>query len=161
MENFSIKQEIDNCKKKGRLYIMPQNIDDWDDYVEDLHSPIQFSIVETALSIMESMDNNPTRENIFQIARDVLLKYESSYFIVLRGLMFRYSKVGPEFCLALEHERAVLETERTGKHIQITLEPANVSLLIQKILENKESQNIASMFEESFQEESTESKKVL
>ena len=124
--------------EEGHKYIFPELHSDWDAYVNSFNKDYQIALAKRAVGIMASLDENPSKENCLAEAKKLLEKLESVFFLMVRGMVFRYSPYGPEFCLALEKESAEWEHNRGYKpgKVKVTIDAENIGLLLDKMFDN-------------------------
>lgn len=169
---MDITQVVEDLKIRGHKCIFNNRYSQWDEYVESITESYQVSLVGRAVSIMERLEENPSYENISAIARELVRTFDDGFLVSIRGILFNFSKLGPEFCLAMEY--AVKEqsyeyrmgTTPTSRQLgDISISAENVELFVQKMLENrtlsaieeKKQDSVVELFEDESKQGTTES----
>lgn len=129
--------DYEGLKLAGHRFIRPELHEQWDSYVESYQNDeFQLRMITSAVAIMDSLNFDSSTKSMMDIARNFNKRFEGMAYITIRGILFNYSKFGPNFCLALEYAKALSEKEEGLGDGSVTLESTQVQLLLDKSLEN-------------------------
>ena len=105
---------IEEVIEVGRKYVLPHRQEEWNNlinlYANSNVQELNLAVLQNAINVMETLENEPTTDNIFKCAKDIERK-DPSFAHQVESILFTFSRFGPLICLALPIAREQLNIE--------------------------------------------------